>query len=174
MNNLDSPDYSRDHISQELELYLDSKKAKVLSDITTLLEHGCIEDEVDRGIVVGAVAFIENPSEEISAIMGQTKNIGQVLAGYMMSGADLPPEIDAIHGYLFALQCINKIKLIEAELLKESPDALVIQEAMARGSDWAITLSKGYNDDTFLNAFNDLMEGSDGPRISKASEEGVY
>lgn len=42
--------------------------------------------------------------------MSQTTIVGHVLAGYMMQGADLPPEIDAMHGHLLGLQCLNILK----------------------------------------------------------------
>ncbi len=158
MSNLDTPDYSPDHLSQELVLKMESQKVKILRDIAELLECGGIEDEVDREIVVGATEFIENPSEELSEIMSQTVNIGAVLAGYDMQGVNFPPQIDAMQGYLFALQCINIIKFVEEALMQGSSDFSKIQKAMSRGADWAITLSKWYNDDTFLSAFNELQE----------------
>jgi hypothetical protein len=158
MNSLDSPGYSHDYLSQELVLSKEAQKVKILNDIAALIDRGGIEDESDRGIVDGAIAFIKNPTEELSIIMSKTTILGQVLGGYLMQGADIPPEIDAIHGYFLGLQCISKIKLIEVELLKGDPDSVKIQGAMARGLDWAKTLSKGYNDNTFLDAFNELQD----------------
>ena len=156
MNSLDSPDRPHDYLSQELVLKAESQKVKILNDIAALLESGGIEDEVDQGIVRGAIAFIENPSEELSGIMSQTTIIAQVLAGYMMQGLDYPPEVDAIHGYLFGLQCISIIKLIEQAVNSPDSSAVKIKKLMKRGRDWAKTLSKGYHDDTFHNAFNEL------------------
>lgn len=158
MNSLDSASYSPDYLSQELVLKMELQKVSILSDLAALLDRDGIEDEVDRGIVIDAFTFITNPSEDLSEIKSQTTIIGRVLVVYLMQGIEPPAEIDAISGYLFGLQCISIMKLIEEELLKEQSDILMIQGAMAKGSDWAKTLSKGYKDDTFLNAFNELRD----------------
>ena len=52
-------------------------------------------------------------------------------------------------------------KFIEEALAQGSPDPSEIQQAMTRGLSWARTLSKGYNDDTCLNAFSELQNKLD-------------
>ncbi|MFC1656009.1 hypothetical protein ACFL3C_04010 [Patescibacteria group bacterium] len=136
--------YREAPISPDLLLELELQKEKILSDIAILLEEGGIEDDVDQKIVREAIALIENPSENLEDIMPHTTNVAQVLAGYMMQGAEEPPEIDAMHGYLLALQCINRVKFAEEEFAQESPDVAAINKAYSRGVDWAKTLDKGY------------------------------
>ncbi|MFC1810563.1 hypothetical protein ACFLZH_03625 [Patescibacteria group bacterium] len=152
MKNFDSPelpDYIQIPRSEALLLKMEPQKGKILNDVAALFERSGIEDEVDQKIVREAIAFIENPTENLSDIMSHTTIIAQVLAGYMMQGADEPPEIDAIHAYLLALQCINRVKFVEEGFAQESPDFPEINKAANRGKDWAETLSKGYNDDAF-------------------------
>ena len=145
--------YSRQaSLSPDLLLDLESQKGKILSDIAALLESGGIEDEVDQGIVKKAMAFIENPSENLEDILPHTKHIGMVLAEYDMERTEPPPEIDAIEAYLYALQCINRVKFVEKELALESPNFLEIKEACRRGKGWATTLLEKYSGDKFYFA----------------------
>ncbi len=144
-------------LAHGLLLTLQSKKDTVLSGIAALLESGAIEDETDRSLVVAAVAFVENPTENLTDIMNHTTNIGLVLGGYEMQGVDVPPAIDAMHSYLFALQCINRIDFVEEELKKSPQASPEIQQAMVFALDWATILSKGYKDDTYLTAIRGLQ-----------------
>lgn len=157
MKNPDSPDYSQDDLSEDLLIKMQSRTRAILDDV----ERITIEDEVDRNRVMKAGVFIENPTENLSDIRSNTTSIAHVVAGYMMQGAECPPEIDAMHGYLMALQCINLMKFIEEALVQGAFDQLVIQDAMIRGKGNAKNLSKAYNDDTFLNAFDELQDKLD-------------
>jgi len=157
MGTPDSPDYTQAYPSYNLLLRLKSQTRSVSGRIATLLEQGAIQDETDRQLVVEAVAFIENPTENLSEIMNHTTNIGIVEGGYDMQGAETPPEIIAMHGYLFALQCINQINFIENELEQSSPDSAKIKQALALALDWATILSRGYKDHTLLSAVNELQ-----------------
>lgn len=154
MRNPDSPDYPQAHLSQDLLIKMQSQTRNILDAV----ERITIEDEVDRKKVAEAAVFIESPTENLSDIMSHTTPIGQVLGGYAMQGVEPPSEIDAMHGYLVALQCINRINFIEEELAQGSPDISGVQQAMINVSDCARTLSKGYNDNTFLDALNELRD----------------
>ncbi len=158
MEKPDSPDYTQPYLSQDLLLKMQSQTRGILDAAVALLEGGTVEDEVDREKIEKAAAFIENPTENLSDIMGHTTFIGHVMFGYMTQGEEYPPEIDALNGYLIALQCINRISFIEGEFAQGSPDSSKIQEAIALGSPWAKRLSKWYDDDAFLNTFNELRD----------------
>ena len=89
------------------------EKAKDISDkLSTLIESGDITDEGDLKVLKKALAFIESPTNEPKDFEKNTSMVGMVLAGYMMSGADEPPEINELHAQLLTMQCDNKIKLI--------------------------------------------------------------
>lgn len=158
MNTPDSADYSQPRLAQDLMLGLKSKTRNVLGDVATLLQSGGVEDETDRGIVESAAAFLENPTEDLSEIMGHTTNIGAVLGGYEMQGADVPAAIDAMHAHFLALQCVNRMNFVEEELEKGSAGSAELQRIMAMALDWATILSRGYKDGTFLAAVNELQE----------------
>ncbi len=156
MTNPDSPDYPPDYLSQDLLIKMQSRTRDILAAAAVLLERGDIEDEAYRKTVVKAAAFIENPTENLPDIMIHTVDIGQVLGGYEMQGAEFPPEIDAMSGHLHALQFINRIRFIEEKLAQGSTDSPEFTRAMALALDWATTISKAYHDNTFLDAFNEF------------------
>lgn len=156
MSSPDSPDHTQPHLAQDLLLELKSRTSKVLGDIAALLESGAVEDEADRGVISAAVAFVENPTENLADIMGHTTNIGSVIGGYDMQGMDPPPAIDAMHAYLLALQCINRINFIEAGI-EQGSGSPEIQHAIAQALDWATVLSGGYKDATLLGTVNELQ-----------------
>lgn len=158
MHSPDSENPIKLNPAQSLLLELQSKTGTVLRDIAASLERGTVQDETDRGFIEGAVAFIENPTENLSDIMVHTTHIGEVLGGYDLQGTHPPPEIDAMHAYLLALQCINQMNFVEQELEQGTPDFSAIHSAMVRAYDWATILAKGYKDVTFLNAVNSLFE----------------
>ncbi|NIA02312.1 MAG: hypothetical protein GWP15_02930 [Nitrospirae bacterium] len=155
MKNLDSPDSIHAPISQNLLLKMEPQRNKILGDIATLLERGDIEDKIDRELVVKAVAFIENPTEDLSDITSHTTIIGQALTTMQ----EAPSEIVAMYSYFFALQCINRINFVEEKLSQETPaDSPEIRKAMSRGLDWATTLSIGHNDHiSLITAFHELQ-----------------
>lgn len=133
------------------------KKAVVIARITSLLERGPL-DEIDKTTIEAAVAFIENPSENLAEIQKHTIRIGEVAAGYMMQGENAPAEIDDLEAYLFSLQCMNRIKFIEEEMSRAviiNPSE--ITEAITLALDWATTLSKGYNDSSMLDEVQALL-----------------
>ena len=162
MNGPDSPNeyypYPQPRFTPELIIKLNSQKTNVLGSLSALLERNGINDEIDKKLVVEAMAFVENPSEDISVIMKQTTLIGQVLGGYMMQGEEAPAEIDALHGYLLAVQCVNRMKFMEDEIEKGNPFSHEVNEAKDRVFEWAEILSKGYNDPSCLNAIIELQE----------------
>jgi len=146
-------------LSPELSLKLKSQTGKISGDVSALLQRDAIKNKTDRKLVSEAKAFLENPSENLEKIMKHTTQIGQVLAGYEAQGAVLPPEIDAMHGYLLTLQCVNRIHFVEKELDSWFPSTKKMKIAMTQALDWATILSrKGYKDGTFLTAVNALQE----------------
>jgi hypothetical protein len=54
------------------------------------------------------------------------------------------------------LQCLNRIKFVEKELEQASPNFKKINRAMVLALGWATILSRGYQDESFLNAVNEL------------------
>ncbi len=165
INTPGSPEQNEANSSQDLLVELQSRTKNVVGGIDGLLQVGALEDETDRTLVVAARAFIENPSENLAEIMNHTTNIGQVLAGYEMQGADAAPAIHAMNAFLFALQCVNRINYVEGwrdNFRTSSSDTQPSTEpalnlAMAQALDWATILSNGYKDDTMLNAVHDLQ-----------------
>ncbi|MFA5828912.1 MAG: hypothetical protein WC843_00230 [Candidatus Gracilibacteria bacterium] len=152
-----SPFWTPSPLSPTLLLGLKSRTGKILNDISALLKHDTVKDETDRKMIVEAVAFIENPTENLADIKNHTTNIGHVLGGFEQQGADLPPEIDAMHHYLLALQCTNLINFVEKELEQSSPALAKIQQAMVPALDWAKIISNGYKDGTLLKAVKKLQ-----------------
>ena len=121
-----------------------------------LLERG-IEDEADKKVLEEAMSFIENPTDKLSEIMEHASRVGMVNSGYEMQGMDVPAEIDNMHHYILALQGLNRLNYIEEELEKGAPsDAQNIQEAMAWAASAADNLSRGYKDNTLLDAVTEL------------------
>ena len=158
MKPLDSPDHSQEHLSENLLFQLKSKTGSILDNVSAFLKSGALKDEADRKFIVSVAAFIEKPTENLQDIMDHTIKIAEVLGGYDMQGMDIPTEIDAMHAYLQALICINRMNFVETELEKgTATDSSDIQDAMAIAFDKALTLSKKvYKDNTFLKAVNEL------------------
>lgn len=144
-------------LSPDLLLKLKSQTKKVSTDVASLIERGAVADETDKKLLGEAATFIQNPTEKLEDIMSHTSNIGQVLSGYEMQGADAPDEIYAMNSYLVALQCINQIDFVETALEQGSSDAEKIQYALASALDWATILSRGWSkDDSLLTAVHEL------------------
>jgi hypothetical protein len=134
---------------------MESQKRSVLHDIHVLLKGDTIT-EVDRNIIVNAVAFIENPTENLPDIMAHMAIVGRVVGDYMVEGIDPPPEIDAVHGYLLALQCANRVNFIEEGLLQGGDDQTEIREALELLTGWAKPLFKGYGNSSFIDIIDRL------------------
>ena len=117
-----------------------------------------ITDQVDLKFLKEALEFLKgNPEEvDVGKIIPHTTNIGEVMAGYAMTGEDVPPEIDLVHAHLLTLQCISRRKFVESELRKTSPDFNTIQKALTMAIDTATALSRGYHQETQLNAIQEL------------------
>lgn len=133
----------------------------VAGAVRALLQHGTIEDATDRRLVAEATAFIEAPTGNLSDIVKHLSNIGEVLGGYMMQGADAPPQVDAMHAHLLGLQCQYHIAAVKAELKQASPDLSKIQRSLFLASEPAKNLSKGYKDDTLLKELQLMEQGID-------------
>jgi hypothetical protein len=158
MNNPDSAEQVSAHLSEGLLLKLEARKRNIAADVSPLLESGSIDSENDRRLVREARDFVENPGEDIERIKRHTTMVGMVSSGYDMQGADVPPALDALHAYLSSLQCVNRIKFIEEELDKGNTDSPEFKLALAQILDWATNLSRGYKDNTMLDAVNELQE----------------
>ena len=155
----DSPDYNQPRFTPAIISKLNSQARNVLGSLWALLGRNGINDETDRKLVIEAMAVVENPSENLSDIMKHTTLIAQVMAGYMMQGEEAPQEIDALNGYLLALQCVNRMKFIEDEIEKGNTNSPEIKQAMVRAIEWARILSVDYYvDQTFLTAVTELKK----------------
>lgn len=137
------------------------QKRDVAAAVKALLQHGTIENATDRRLIAEATAFIETPTENLSDIMRYTSNIGEVLSGYMMQGAEAPPEVDALHGHLHALLCQYHIRSVRTELKQAAPDFPRIQDSMRLALGFAKILSKGYRDDSLLQEVQELQRNID-------------
>ncbi len=154
---MNTPDYSEGQSGQDPLFPLKLETGRILSGITSLLGRDAVQDQTDRRLLMDAVAFIENPTENLGDIMNHTTNMGVVMGGYEMQGADIPTEIYAMNAYLVALQCIHCIHFVEAELERKVIIPAQIQEAMAMALDMATILSEGWaQDDTLLRAVHAL------------------
>lgn len=143
------------NLSQECLMKLKLQTGTVLSEIAALIESGPI-DETDREPINEAVAFIENPTEDLLDIMKHTYSIGLVVSGYMMQGADVPPAIDAMNGYLLAFQCINRMSFVEREVREGDPNSSEVKDYISIALSEAITLSREYKGGNILSAVNEL------------------
>ena len=137
------------------------EKAKDISDkLSTLIESGDITDEGYLKVLKKALAFIESPTNEPKDFEKNTSMVGMVLAGYMMSGADEPPEINELHAQLLTMQCDNKIKLINNELDGDSPDQSKIAAYLADLKSAASCLADGHKNNPnipeILNAIAEI------------------
>lgn len=121
--------------SQNLLLALPARAVHIAGEFSALILSGAIEDET--------AAFILQPTGKLEDVMDHTTSMGQVLMGYEMLGAELPPPIDALHSYLLAFQCIIAMNVVEAALEQASPDLLRIRRVMKGALDWATILSRG-------------------------------
>jgi hypothetical protein len=157
-NTPEAHDSSIENHSGDLMVLLEARKGQVLHTAGELLQSDTIADETDRQILKEGMAFIETPTTTLREIMDITANIGMVMGGYDMQGADIPPAIDAMHAYLLALQCINRFEFIETESGKDPADGAAIKSAMVQIMDWASILAKGYNDPDMLKAAKELEE----------------
>lgn len=155
MSTPDSQDDAQTPLAPELLLRLQFRARKILNDVGS--ELSAIQDEIDRQFIIAAFRFIENPTEDLAEIMNHTTHIGEVIGGYDMQGMAPPPAIDAMHAYLFTLQCINRMNFVEVKLSQGSPISQEIQHAMAQALDWATLLARGYKDETMLSAVNELQ-----------------
>jgi len=170
MDSPDSRNYDKFLLTPNLVERLSSQKRKVLGDIQKLNFNNGIKDEADRRIVELAFTFVENPTENLQEIMSYTTAVAQVLAGYMqiedapgdldaLQGDEAPAEIDALHGYLLAMQCLNRISFIENEIEKGNINTPEIQQAINRAFEWASIISRGYKDHAYLlDAVNELKD----------------
>ena len=133
----------------------------VYEHVSTIIfdESGAVfetDSEADSKIIADAIAFIKNPTENFAEIMSHTTNVGSILGDYYMRGEDVPPVIDEMHGHLFALQCINRINFIKRELESGYPNLSEVQAAMIKALDDAMTLAKGYKDNSLLDEVTEL------------------
>lgn len=111
-------------------------------------------DDADRGIIDAAVKFIENPTNKLEDVQAHTSDVAMVMA--MWPGdADSILEVDAMHAYLLSLQCINRINYV-VNNFKNPADYQKVFDAMVLSTDEAITVSRGYEDDTLLKAVDEL------------------
>jgi|GEM_PF-2410714 len=116
------------------------------------------EESKEKQIVRAVAGFLEKPTNNLEDIIKNTTLIGQVCGDYDQMGMDIPPDIDAMHARLLALICTNRMSFVEQEIKKGSHDTPEIKYAMKMADDRATILSRGYKDDTMLNAVNELQK----------------
>jgi hypothetical protein len=126
------------------------------ADVDAVLRFGSIEDATDRRLTIEAAAFVESPTDNLADIDGHLKNLGDVLTTFMMTGADAPAEIDALHCELQKLFCQHHIDAARAELAKETPDHAALDLAMRMALDSALNLSKGYQTPSYFEEVSAL------------------
>jgi|WetSurMetagenome_2_1015567.scaffolds.fasta_scaffold33883_3 hypothetical protein len=148
-------------LSPDLSLKLESQKKKILDDTAALLKSEVVKDKADKKIIEGAKAFVENPTDNLEEITKHTTNVGHVFGEYEMRGESAPPAVDALHGHLLALLCVNRMSFVEKELEKGSYDLPEIRYAMSMAKDRATHLHRGYKDTTFIDAVDKLQASLD-------------
>lgn len=126
------------------------QQGETKADVNAVLRFGTIEDPTDRALVIAAAAFVESPTDSLAEIDSHMRNVSEVLTGYMMTGADAPPEVDALHADLLELFCQHHINAARTELSKEAPDMAALDLAMRMALDSAKNLSKGYQRPSYL------------------------
>lgn len=164
MRNLDSPDRSKDYPSAALLLDFESRRADILAATDKLIADNKLEDKAEDGEnsdlkrVTRAAEFIKNPTDNLADIMEHGTNVGEVIVGYEMQGADTPDAVGAMHAYLFALQGINLMRFVEMELEKGVTDSPEIKSAMTRANSCAVILAKGYKNTALSEALTELRK----------------
>lgn len=144
-------------LAPDLLLRLESKKRAVLHGCSELLHRDTIADKTDRRLLGEAMAFAENPTENIVEIVRlSTDNVGMVLAGFDMQGVNAPPEITALQGHFFALQCVARIKFIEDELEKGAVVSPEMRQIMVMATQDAAMLASPYGDDGYMGPVKEL------------------
>ena len=158
MSSLESLSY-KSHLGEELKSRLKMGSVGVLSGARDLIDRCGLVDDVDKKIVGAALEFMQNPAENLEAIMKQSRDVSEVLCGFQMQGADTPPAVDAVYTYLMTLQGANRICFIEAKL-EEGLDAnsAEVQQVLTTTMGWATVIARDCKDDTLLNALKQLQE----------------
>ncbi len=127
------------------------------SNVQAVLRYGSIEDATERELVIAAAKFVESPSENLAEIDGHMRNVSEVLTGFMMTGADAPPEVDALHADLLELFCQHHIDVARAQLASAEPDNAALDLAIRMALDSAKNLSKGYKIPSYLEEVEGLQ-----------------
>lgn len=136
---------------------MEIQKEDIVEGLERYIESGAITDKLDLKYLKEALEFLKEHSEDdVEKIIPHTTQIGTVLSGYSMMGAEFPPEIDSLHAHLLTLQCISRRKFVGNELKKPSPDFNAIQKALTMALDTATALSRGYKEETQLAAIQGL------------------
>jgi len=137
---------------------MEIQKEDIVEGLERYIESGAITDQIDLKYLKGALEFLKEQSTEddVEKIIPHTRQIGTVLSGYSMMGAEFPPEIDSLHAHLLTLQCISRRKFVGNELKKPHPDFDAIQKALTMALDTATALSRGYKEETQLAAIQGL------------------
>jgi hypothetical protein len=157
MANFETANRNLEALSSALFLKLEAQKGQVLLDIALLLQENGLEDDVDKRLVGEAVEFVENPTEEVEAVMKHATAIGAVHAEYDMQEIAQPAAIDALYEYIYALQCVIQIKFAE-EVFKRQPfDSAETKTAIHQASLSAKMLVRGWEDNTFLDVVNEFQ-----------------
>ncbi len=97
-----------------------------------LLAGETITDANDRRILGNAVAFLETGAcrADLAGMRKHASAVGEVTAGYDMTGGTAPPEVDAAYRQLTVLECRFFIDAIGAALRQTPPDMTSIRESL--------------------------------------------
>jgi hypothetical protein len=114
--------------------------------VRLLLSDGTIEDFLDELIIREAVAFLENPTEDLEKTKMHLVGIGMILAMNYGGIEDQPPVLNEINHRLFMLISKQHIKIIESELEKEEPDTEKIDASIKKAFNYSGYILQFHND----------------------------
>ncbi|MFA7278319.1 MAG: hypothetical protein WC101_05060 [Candidatus Gracilibacteria bacterium] len=156
---------AKGHLSLDFFRQLSIQTDAVLRDIAVLLETATL-DPMDRLMIGQVTDLIKHPTNVLSDIEAETVRIANVCAGYMMQGEDVPPAIDAISDYLFALQCVNRISFVEEAIERKDFYDPEVFEAWNRAFEWAIYSEN----DALVRAVDDLKISLNNAKLGERLE----
>jgi hypothetical protein len=129
---------------------------ETVAAVRLLLAGDTIEDEADTKIIEGALAFLENPTEDPEDTRGHLDGIGMLLAINYGEIADQPPELSDVNRRLYILISQQRIKLIETELENGMPDKEKVDALYTAAFNCTGVLVKYYNYEVLRNRVDEL------------------
>ncbi len=125
--------------------------------IHVLLQSNSIQDPVDKEVILAALAFSENPTDDVREIQDHSCAIAMVLMQY--PEIDLQPaEIRTLHYKLYQLESQYYIRSIESQIGKEVPDFSKIETFIIGALNSTGILAKYANDNTLQIRVSELQQ----------------